>query len=518
MKSPTYDLRIVLKLATAFFLMLAAGRLCLADHPNVIIIYGDDVGYGDLGAYGAELIPTPCLDQLARQSLLFSDGHCSAATCTPSRFSMLTGIHGFRHNVRILAPNAPLTIKPDMLTLPQVFKRAGYQTAVIGKWHLGLGNAETPVDWNGDVKPGPLEVGFDYSFLLPSTNDRVPCVYLENHRVVNLDPNDPLFVSGLKPEDFTGTVYPDGKKDRSAMTYYQSSHGHHNSIINGIGRIGYQWGGKSALWNDETMADEFVEQAKKYLATREKGNPFFLFWSAADIHVPRTPHPRFKGKSRLSYRGDAMVQLDWCVGEILKALDENDLSNNTIVIFSSDNGPVYDDGYEDGTTVQTSMKEVDRGHDGSGPYRGGKYQVYEGGTRVPLLIRWPGTIQPGVSSALVNQIDFLASFADLLGVELADHQGIDSRNMLPAFLGKDKQGLPFMIEEARETALRQGPWKFIKANGKKMGEQLYNLDADPGEQKNLAAEEIERVRVMKGLLDLLVQDPHGLRHAIIDED
>jgi len=235
------------------------------ERPNVVVIYADDVGYGDLGAYGAELIPTPHLDRLASQGLRFTDGHCSAATCTPSRFSLLTGVHGFRHGVRILPPNAPMTIKPGMLTLPQVFKEAGYETAVIGKWHLGLGDGKTPVDWNGDVKPGPLEVGFDYSFLLPSTNDRVPCVYVENHRVLNLDPADPLFVGKKKPEGFEGTVYPDGRTHPEAMTYYASSHGHNNSVINGIGRIGVQWGGKSALWNDETMADEFVSQTKKFL-------------------------------------------------------------------------------------------------------------------------------------------------------------------------------------------------------------------------------------------------------------
>ena len=247
---------VVARLTLLTLLLFATMPVHAAERPNVVIIYGDDVGYADVGAYGAKLIPTPNIDKLASEGLVFTDGHCSAATCTPSRFSMLTGIYGFRHGIRVLAPNAPMTIKPDMFTLPELFKEADYQTAVIGKWHLGLGDGETPVDWNADVKPGPLEIGFDYSFLLPSTNDRVPCVYLEDHRVVNLDPSDPLYV-GKKPDGAKSTEYPDGKKDRSAMTYYQSSHGHNNSVINGIGRIGYQWGGKAALWDDETMADEF---------------------------------------------------------------------------------------------------------------------------------------------------------------------------------------------------------------------------------------------------------------------
>ncbi len=514
-----------MKFTTPLLLAVLAGTLSTqaANKPNIVIIYGDDVGFGDLGAYGSKLIPTPNLDGLAAQSLKFTDGHCSAATCTPSRFSMLTGIHGFRHGVRVLPPNAPMKIKPEMFTLPQMLKKAGYETAVIGKWHLGIGDGKTPVDWNADVKPGPLEIGFDYSFLLPSTNDRVPCVYLENHRVVGLDPKDPLYVAKKAPEGFKGTVYPDAKKDRSAMTYYQSSHGHNNSVINGIGRIGYMWGGKSALWNDETMADEFVNQAKKYLATRKKDKPFFLYWAAADIHVPRAPNPRFKGESKLSFRGDAMVQLDWCVGEILKSLKENGLAENTIVIFSSDNGPVYDDGYDDGTTVRTSTKENDRGHDGSGPYRGGKYQIYEGGTRVPFIIRWPGKIQVGTSRALFSQIDLMASFADLVGVKLAADQGIDSRNMLPALLGKDQKGLPSMIEEARGVALRQGPWKYIKPGGKKKNKQgekvvgkgqLYNLDSDIGEQNNIIDQHAERAKSMHDLLVKMEQSKTGIRQEL----
>jgi len=482
-----------------------------APRPNVVIIYGDDVGYADIGVNGSKLIPTPNIDALARGGLNFTDGHCTAATCSPSRFSMLTGIHGFRHNVRILAPNSPMAIKPSMFTLPQLFKKAGYHTAVVGKWHLGLGDGRVPIDWNGDVKPGPLEVGFDYSFLLPYTNDRVPCVYLENHRVVNLDPADPLYV-GKKPDGVNCTTYPDGKKNRAAMTYYPSSHGHNNSVINGIGRIGYQWGGKSALWNDETMADEFVEQTRKYIASRKKDEPFFLFFSSQDIHVPRAPHPRFKGKSKLGYRGDAMVQLDWATGEILKSLADAGLAENTIVIFSSDNGPVYDDGYQDGTTIKPQSGEVDRGHDGSGPYRGGKYQIYEGGTRVPLIVRWPKRIKPGKSDALVSQIDFIASFASLLDIELAKDQAIDSRDIMPALLGTDRQGLPFMIEEARGLAVRKGPWKYIQGKGKGAG-QLFNLETDIAEQNDVAADNPQIVRQLRELLKTMANDKKGVRAA-----
>lgn len=488
-----------------------------ATKPNVVIIYGDDVGFGDVGAYGSKLIPTPNIDKMASEGIMFTDGHCSAATCTPSRFSLLTGEHAFRTGVRILPPNAPLSISTEVLTLPKLFKKAGYNTAVVGKWHLGIGKRGTPVDWNGDVKPGPIELGFNYSFLLPSTNDRVPCVYVENHRVLNLDPKDPLFVGKQKPS-VPCTEYPDGRKDPAAMTYYRNSHGHNNSVINGIGRIGYMWGGKSALWNDETMADEFVKQSKKFIAAQKGSDkPFMLYFASQDIHVPRAPHPRFQGKTTLGYRGDAMVQFDWATGEILKALEENGMTENTIVIFSSDNGPVYDDGYKDGTKVLTSSREVDNGHDGSGIYRGGKYQIYEGGTRVPFIIKWPAKIKPGKKSpAMVNQIDFLASFAALLDIPLADNDARDSRNTLSTFLGDDEKGLPYMVEEAGILALREGNWKLIQGRknrkkGTQNPAQLYDLKSDPSEQNNIAAKNPERVKSMTQKLDAIRETKEGVR-------
>lgn len=478
--------------------------------PNVLLIYGDDVGWGDVSCQGATKISTPHIDRLAAEGLRFTDGHCSAATCTPSRFSLLTGVHGFRHGVTVLPPDAPLVIPTDRLTLPRVFKKAGYQTAIVGKWHLGLGTAGGQVDWNGEVKPGPLELGFDYSFLLPSTNDRVPCVYLEGHRVVNLDPADPLFV-GSKPDGVKTTLYPDGRKNPEAMTYYKSTHGHNESVINGIGRIGTQFGGKSALWNDETMTGEFVMRAKSWLSARDKTQPFFLFYSAQDIHVPRAPNPVFRGKTPLGHRGDSMVQFDWAVGELAGFLEKEGLAENTLVIFSSDNGPVYDDGYEDGTTVHTSTAEMDQGHDGSGPYRGGKYQRYEGGTRVPFIVRWPEEITPGVSGALVSQIDFVASFASMFGQEIPPGDAIDSRNTLSALLGGDPSGLPFMVEEAKGLALRQGPWKFIPAAGSQSGDELYQLDRDPGETVNVIGRHAELAAAMKDLLREIRGAKGGIR-------
>jgi len=473
--------------------------------PNVLLIYGDDVGYGDVGVYGSKLIPTPHIDKLASEGLRFTDGHCGGSTCSASRFTMLTGIYAFRKKVIVLPPNAPLKIPPNKTTLAQVFKKAGYRTAVIGKWHVGIGKPGKKPNWNKEVLPGPLEVGFDYCFLLPSTADRVPTVYLENHHVVNLDPNDPIYVGkSKKAVDHPGsTPYPDGKKHPEAMTYYKSTHGHNNSVINGIGRMGYMAGGKSALWNGETMSDEFVKRAKAFIK-KDPSKPFFVFFSASDIHVPRTPNPRFRGKTTLGYRGDAMVQFDDAVGQLMKFLKDSGLKKNTIVIFSSDNGPVYDDGYDDGTSVHTSTKPCDHGHYGAGPFRGGKYQLYEGGTRVPFIISWPAKIKPGVSKALVTQANFVPSFAALLGVKLNPGDAPDAQNTIKAFMGLDPIGSQYVLEEApRGIALRFKNWKYIRhGKGKKAKRaELYNLDKDIGEKHNVISQHPEIAQKMEKKLN-----------------
>ncbi|MGB0373114.1 MAG: sulfatase family protein [Opitutales bacterium] len=513
----------VTRCLTLFFTILAGLSLNAKTSPNVIIIYGDDVGFGDVGAYGSELISTPHLDALAAEGIRFTDGHSSAATCSPSRFAMLTGTHGFRKGVGILPPNAPLSITPDTYTIADMFKAAGYTTGVIGKWHLGIGSAATKTDWNSAVKPGPLEIGFDYSFLLPSTNDRVPTVYLDGHYVVNHDPSDPIFVGRSKKEvDRPGsTAYPDGKVNPETMTYYASTHGHNHSVINGIGRIGYMSGGKAALWDDETIADVFVDKTRAFIA-ENKDTPFFLYFASQDIHVPRAPHPRFQGKTSLGYRGDAMVQLDWKVGAIMESLEKHGLTENTMIIFSSDNGPVYDDGYDDGTTVKTSREEIDRGHDGSGPYRGGKYQIAEGGTRVPFIVKWPAGIKPGVSDALVCQVDLMASLATLIGQDIPNGAALDSRDIFAALKGNDPIGLPFMATEAtaRHRGLREGDWKFnfsLPRKKNKSGQsgysqgELYNLAEDIGEQNNVFSKYPEIAEKMRSKLIAILEAP-GINH------
>ncbi len=497
-----------LKIIFVGVLILAAEISLAVQNPNVVILYGDDVGYADVGVNGSELIPTPNIDKLASQGINFTDGHCPAATCSASRYAMLTGQLAVRKNVKVIPPTGGMPISKDDYTLPKVFRDAGYATAVIGKWHLGLGLPGEHIDWNGDVKPGPLEIGFDYSFLVPTTNDRVPCVYLKNHRVLNLDPADPISIDKrISPDQ---TEYPDARKNPEAMTYYPSTHGHDFSVINGIGRIGTMYGGKSALWNDETMGDVLLQHVEQWLdrhLDKNKDQPFFLFFPSQMIHVPRTPHPRYQGKTGLGYRGDAMVEYDETVGKVCRMLEKRGLTQDTIVIFSSDNGPVYDDGYSDGTVVETSRKEVDQGHDASGPYRGGKYQIYEGGTRVPFIVSWPGTIKPGTSNALVSHTDFIRSFAQLLDVKLPKGAAPDGLNSMDALFKKAK-GNRYLIEETgHNIALRDGNWKMIgffnQRNKSKVRYALYNLETDIGEQNNIIASHPQRADAMRKLLDAI---------------
>lgn len=314
-----------------------------AAKPNIVVILADDIGYGDTGPYGATKVRTPNLDRMAKQGLRFTNGYCSSATCTPTRYSLLTGRYAFRkEGSGVLPGDAPLLIEPGQPTIASVLKQAGYSTGVVGKWHLGLGGPNR--DWNGVIKPGPAEIGFDYSFLIPATGDRTPCVYVENDRVVGLDPKDPITVQYGKPIPGEPTGV-----DNPGMLRWHPSHGHDMAIVNGVSRIGYMKGGTAARWVDEGMADTITRKATAFIDKHAgEDKPFFLHFCTHDIHVPRVPHPRFVGKSECGIRCDATVQFDWSVGQILEALERNDILENTLVLFTSDNGAVIDDGYEDG--------------------------------------------------------------------------------------------------------------------------------------------------------------------------
>jgi arylsulfatase A-like enzyme len=485
------------------FLRLAGGACAApllpaaaARRPNIVVIVADDLGIGDVGCYGATRVKTPNLDRLAARGLRFTDAHSSSATCTPSRYSMMTGEYAFRKKgTGVLPGDATLIIDPARATLPGILQQAGYTTGAFGKWHLGLGSGN--VDWNAEIKPGPLEIGFNEAFIMPATGDRVPCVFVENRRVYNLDPKDPIRVSYDQPVG----DWPTGR-DHPELLKMKYSHGHDQTIVNGISRIGYQTGGKSALWKDENMARTFTGRATSFIE-KNKAKPFFLYFATHDIHVPRVPHDRFRGGSELGVRGDVIQQLDGCVGEVMATLKRLKLENDTLVLFTSDNGPVVDDGYADGAVE--NLKD----HKPAGQYRGGKYSIYEGGTRLPFIAQWPGHIKPGTSDALVSSVDLLASFAAFAGRDVPADAAPDSFNVMPALLGQSKKGREHLLEHSGMVAIRKGPWKLIPArpqppNAKRQiggPVELYNLAQDAGETKNVAAENPEIVRELSAMLD-----------------
>ncbi len=481
--------------------------------PNIVIFYVDDLGYGDVGCYGATRVSTPNIDKLASGGVRFTDGHSTAATCTPSRYSLLTGEYAFRNNAAILPGDAPLLIDTNQPTLPKMLQKAGYKTAVVGKWHLGLGDGA--IDWNTDVKPGPLEVGFDYSFLLPATGDRVPTVYLENYKVVNLAKDDALRVSYKKKIGDR----PTGRENPELLRYPADGQ-HSSTIVNGVSRIGFMAGGGSAEWVDEEFPQVFTGKANEFIDSAGD-NPFFLFFSFHDIHVPRLPHDTFRGTTEMGVRGDVIVQMDWTVGEVMGMLRKKGLEKNTLVIFTSDNGPVLKDGYED------EAVDLLGDHQPAGIFRGGKYSAYEAGTRVPTITYWPGVIAAVESGALMSQVDIYASLASLVEEDLEEGEAVDSENILGALLGKSTIGRETLLEESETLALRKRHWKYIRPippgsriprwidRGKNIESglmhepQLYHLAEDPGEEKNLAPDHPEIVAAMEKELEDIVQ---GVTH------
>lgn len=487
-------------------LFLLSSFAFAADQPNVIFILGDDVGYGDVSCNGATAVQTPNLDRLAAEGIRFTDGHSTASSCTPSRYSIMTGEYPWRKTgTGILPGDAALIIDTHRLTLPGVFQKAGYKTGAVGKWHLGLGEGQEKIQWNDEAKPGPREVGFDYSFIIPATGDRVPCVYMENQRVVGLDPKDPIQVSYDHPvgKDPTGREHPE------LLTKMRPSYeGHDETIVNGVSRIGSMAGGHSARWIDEDMSDTLAGKAVAFIE-QHKGEPFFLYYATHNIHVPRIPNARYVGKTKMGPRGDSIVEFDAQIGAVVEALDRLGLAENTIVIVSSDNGPVVDNGYAD------QSPELLGDHKPAGPFRGGKSSTFEGGTRLPFVLRWPARIKPGVSDALVSQMDLLASFAGFLGVPIPKGDAPDSIDLMPALLGESQTGRTEFVESGGLIGFRQGQWKYIvpgrgvrvsrsgNETGSEPGGMLLDLSTDPGEIKNLATEHPERMKAMRDRLEEL---------------
>jgi arylsulfatase A len=508
MKLP--QLTLLLRILALLLLLPEVEGAAAPRPPNIIVIMADDLGYGDVSCYGAKAVSTPAIDRLAREGARFTSGYASASTCTPTRFSLLTGTYAFRQKgTGIAPPNGPAIINPGTETLPGILKRAGYATAVIGKWHLGLGDPAP--DWNGEIKPGPLDIGFDHCLLLPTTNDRVPQTFVEGRRVKNLDSADPLWVGDKKPSE----DHPTGLTHRNTLKM-DWSHGHNQTIHNGISRIGFYTGGTKARYRDEDLADAWVRESNRWIE-QNKARPFFLFFASQDIHVPRVTHERFQGKTTLGPRGDSIVQLDWCVGELLKTLDRLGLAEKTLVVFCSDNGPVLDDGYKDDAVTKLGS------HQPAGLFSGGKYGVFEGGTRTPFITRWLGRIKPGVSDEVVCTIDLAASFAALTGQTLPDTACLDSFNVLGALLAEPgARGRDHLLQQNNEGAnlgLRVGDWKLIrlKSRGKSQATvsvkppveprgpfALYHLPTDPAETNDVSARHPEEFQRLQGRMEQLV--------------
>jgi arylsulfatase A-like enzyme len=485
-----------------------------AEKPNIVVILADDIGYGDLGCYGATKIKTPNLDRMAREGLRFTDAYAPASVCTPTRYSLITGQYAWRNpaGAGILKGTAPWSIRPGATTLPGVLKQAGYATGIVGKWHLGLGTKEDGQDWNGDIKPSPLELGFTYSFIIPATGDRVPCVFIENHRIVGLDPKDPIAVSyGQRIGNEPTGAEPQGKP----VKLKAADKNHNQSLVNGIPRIGFMTGGQQARWMDEEIPATLAKQAVTFIE-QHKAGLFFLYFASHDIHAPRVPNARWKGSSQAGIRGDVVQQLDWQVGEILSTLDRLKLGDNTLVFFSSDNGGTLENGYAEGPGNNLN------GHSINGPLRGFKGSLFEGGVRVPLLARWPGRIKPGTETRqIASLVDLTETAAAITGQTLPVGAAPDSFNLLPLLASSGQQPVrDYMIVQQNGTqglAIRRGDWKFIpggSAGGKRKGNQssdpaasadppvgqLFNLAKDIGESSNVAAQYPEVVRDLSGLL------------------
>ncbi len=502
-----------MKRTSTLSLLLLAAPLALTDaaeaparQPNIVFILADDLGYGDVGCYGATKVKTPHMDRLAREGRRFTDAHAASAVCTPSRYALLTGAYPFRRNLWGPIMNAsPLVIEPSRTTVASLLKRQGYATACFGKWHLGFGSAPRP-DWNAELKPGPLELGFDHYFGLPVVSSHPPFVWVEDRRVVGLDPADPLVYGGVPPTQ----RFPE-KMLAPAISGGKAAH---------------------ALYRDEELGTTLAEKATAWLRAN-KDKPFFLYFSTPHIHHPFTPAARFKDTSACGRYGDYIHELDWMVGEVLRTLDELGLDGQTLVVFTSDNG---------GMLNRTGQEAWQAGHRLNGNLLGFKFDAWEGGHRVPFIARWPGRIPAGsVSGQLICHVDALATVAALTGATLAAADGPDSFNVLPALTGTPDKPLRDHVvlapSKQEHLAIRQGNWVYIGAQGgggfaatrpgdhtlggpaalKFAGEansdvedgrlrpgapdaQLYDLAADPAQTRNVIREHPEVAARLKALL------------------
>ena len=460
-------------LAGVFSLIVSASPLAGSERPNVVLIYADDLGYGDLSCYGGEgRIETPHTDRLAQEGIRFTQAYTAASVCTPARYGLLTGRHPWRTWLkRGVVGNTPALIVPDTYTIADLFKAAGYRTGIIGKWHLGFGDrGQRDLDWNAEIPKGPRELGFDYFFGMPVSHFYPPFVYIENRRVHNLDPADPLHLE-----------WPEGRGPPT------------------------QIGGEAATYDKTEAGRELATRACRFIE-ENADRPFFLFYPAIEPHTPFTPHPDYLGSSEAGVYGDFVVQFDDGIGRILETLERQGIAENTIVIVTSDNGGI--------STNNGHMRRAEIDYNPNVPLRGDKGDILEGGIRIPFVIRWPGEAPAGmVSDAIISQVDLISTFAEILGVQMPTGAAEDSRNVLAALKGGAAPDAPIVAQSrAGFHALRDGEWVYLDADhaGDNRSEpmvatpaQLYHLRDDLAQESNRYAFSPDRVEAMRDALEAI---------------
>lgn len=484
----------LLALLCAAFVSEAA--LPKGERPNVILIYTDDQGYGDVSALnpGAKF-KTPNLDRLVNEGLTFTDGHCSDTVCTPSRYGLLTGRYSWRTHLKsgVFGAERECLIEDDRVTLASLLRDAGYQTAMVGKWHLGMvfDGKLGQRDWSKPFQDGPIEKGFDYFFGIPASMNYGVLTYLENDRI-------------LKPATLWTAKKP-GKVVHDRASYritppYETQRPDHKQPLE-----------VASDFDDEFVLQRFTEKAIEWMEkAAKKEKPFFVYLPLTSPHKPVCPQKRFEGKSECGAYGDFMVETDHWVGEVMQAVKRLGIDRNTMIVFTSDNGP-----------EKTYAERINvYGHRSAGIYRGGKRDLYEGGHRVPFLVRWPGRVKAGTRwNEPVCQTDLLATFAQMVGRRLPANAGEDSQSFWPVLNGQAKKQptrVPMIHHSASgQFSIRDGDWKLNlglgnqgnkKPKGKESPFELYNLKNDPGETTELSRKHPEVVERLKTRLTELVQN------------
>ena len=486
--------------------LLLALTASAADRPNIVVILADDYGYGSAGCYGADpkLVRTPAIDRLAAEGRRFTDGNTTSSVCSPTRYSLLTGRYCWRTSLthEVLGTFSPLHIEPTRLNLASLLKAKGYRTAAVGKWHLGYGRENEDPKWRTDyqaeLSPGPLDIGFDYHFGVPSNHGDLTGVYVEDR-----------FVYGLR----SGT-FPTGMKlagPAADSDDYQATYGPEDTE-NGRAKILEL---DAPRRKKERVMKVLTDKATSWLEAQPKDQPFFLYFAPVAVHNPITPDKDLAGKSAAGPYGDWIHELDLSVARILSTLDKMGATENTLVLFTSDNGGVYRP--ENERLLQTTASKA--GLKINGVLRGSKHDVWEGGFKVPFIARWPSKVPAGsTATQMVSVVDILATTAEIVGTPLpAKEAGVeDSRSFLPVLLGSaNAKGREDMIIHSADGvfAVRKGRWKWIegvpveeikdgvrKIRKDQFRSQLYDTVADPAEKKDVSGEHPEVIAELKDLL------------------